>query len=169
MAFTAQYPKKVRKLILADVGPSLDPRGVKRISQEIINVPEEFDSFEAVVDYMGKQNRYASDVVLRRRLQHATKELSNGKVGWRYDLLIREQRRQGTTPPLGDMWPVVRNIACPTLIVRGADSDVLSPEIAARALEAIPNSQLVEVPLASHMVVEDNPGEFLAAVRRYLS
>ena len=116
------------------MGPSLDPRGVKRISQEIINVPEEFDSFEAVVDYMGKQNRYASDVVLRRRLQHATKELSNGKVGWRYDLLIREQRRQGTTPPLGDMWPVVRNIACPTLIVRGADSDVLSPEIAARRL-----------------------------------
>ena len=167
MAFAARYPEKVRKLILADVGPALDPRGVKRISQEIINVPEEFDSFEAVVEYMGKQNKFASEGVLRRRLQYATKELTNGKVGWRYDLLIREQRRQGTTPPLDDMWPVVRNITCPTIIARGMDSDVLSPEIAARALEAIPNSQLVEIPRAGHMVFEDNPDGFLAAVRRF--
>lgn len=168
IAFTARYPEKVQKLIIVDVGPVLDRRGSERISREIREVPEEFDSFEAVVAYMSKQNRYASDAVLRRRLQYATKKLPNGKIGWRYDQAIREQRRQGTTPPATDLWPAVRSITCPTLIVRGKDSDILSPEVAKQMLEAIPNAQLVEVPRAGHMVFEDNPEDFIAAVGHYL-
>jgi len=168
IAFTARYPERVQKLIIVDVGPELDRRGSERISREIREVPEEFDSFEAVVAYMNQQNRYASEAVLRRRLQYAIKELPNGKIGWRYDRAIREQRRQGTTPPATDLWPAVRSITCPTLIVRGQDSDVLSPEVAQQMLEAMPNAQLVELPRAGHMVFEDNPDDFLAAMRRYL-
>ena len=88
-----------------------------RIRQEIIAVPEEFESFEAAVAYMSKQNRYATPEVLRRRLQYATKPLPNGKIGWRYDLAIREQWRQGP-PTSEDLWPAWRSLSCPTLIVR---------------------------------------------------
>ncbi len=168
MAFTARYPEKVQKLIVVDVGPTLDAKGGERIRQEILAVPEEFDSFEAVVQYMGRQNKYASDRVLRRRLQYATKELPNGKIGWRYDIAIREQRRKSTAPPAEDLWPVVRNITSPTLIVRGADTDILSPEVARRMVETMPDARLVEVQRAGHMVFEDNPGGFLAAVRGFL-
>jgi len=168
MAFTARYPGKVQKLAIVDIGPTLDSRGSERIRQEILQVPEEFDSFEAVVAYMGKQNRYASERVLRRRLQYATRELPNGKVGWRYDLAIREQRRKGTTPPPEDLWPSLRHITCPTLIVRGAETDILSLEVARRMVQTIPNAKLVEVPRAGHMVFEDNPEDFLTAVRNFL-
>ena len=168
MVFAGRYPKSVEKLVIVDVGPVLDPRGAQRIRQEIIAVPEEFDSFEAVVEYMAKHNRYASDVVLRRRLKYATKELANGKIGWRYDLEIREQRRRGVPPPADDLWPLLRSITCPTLIVRGADTDILAPEIAQQMLDAIADSRLVEIQRAGHMVVEDNPDDFLAAVRSFL-
>jgi pimeloyl-ACP methyl ester carboxylesterase len=169
MAFTARYPEKVQKLIIVDIGPVMDSRGSQRITQEILGVPEEFDSFEAVVAYMSKQNRYASDAVLRRRLQYATKKLPNGKIGWRYDRAIREQRRRGTAPPAQDLWPAVRSIRCPTLITRGAESDVLSPEVAQQMADTMSNAQLVEIPRAGHMVFEDNPTDFIAAVRRFLS
>jgi pimeloyl-ACP methyl ester carboxylesterase len=168
MAFTARYPRRVQKLVIVDMGPAPDPRGGERIRQEILQVPEEFESFEAVVAYMNKQNRYASERVLRRRLQYATRQLPNGKVGWRYDLAIRDQRRKGTAPPLEDLWPGLPHITCPTLIVRGADTDILAPEVARRMVETIPNAQLVEVPRAGHMVFEDNPEGFLAALRGFL-
>ena len=168
ISFAARYPEKVRKLIIVDMGPVLDPGGRERILGEITTVPEEFDSFEAVVEHMSKDNRFASDTVLRRRLLHATKELPNGKVGWRYDVAIREQWRQGTTPPAEDLWALVRSISCPTLVVRGADTDILPLDGARQMVESMPAAQLVEVQRAGHMVFEDNPDGFLAAVRGFL-
>ena len=66
------------------------------------------------------------------------------------------------------MWTSLSNISCPTLLVRGADSDILSPEHAERMVRTIPNCRLVEVPESGHPVPLDNPGGFLAAVRTFL-
>ena len=169
MVFAGRYPERVKKLIVVDVGPEIDPRGGDRIAQEIRAVPEEFESFEAVMEYMGKQNRFASGSVLKRRLQYATKELANGKIGWRYDLAIREQRRQGTAPPSEDLWPVLPKITCPTLIVRGMDTDLLTPEVAQRMVATMPNARVVDIPRAGHMVFEDNPDDFIPAVQSFLA
>ena len=108
MAFAARHANVLRKLVVVDIGPVIDPRGGKRITNEIIAVPEEFDSFEAVVEYMSKQNRFAPDRVLRRRLQYATKPLPNGKIGWRYDIAVRDQRRDGTAGPAMDLSPMLK-------------------------------------------------------------
>jgi len=168
LSFAGRHPEKLQKLVIVDIGPTLDPKGSQRITRELQEVPEEFDSFESVVEYMGKQNRFASNAVLRRRLQYATRELPGGKVGWRYDLAIREQRRHNTGAPPEDLWPVLPNITCPTLIVRGKETDTLSPEVAQRMVETLPNTQLVEVPRAGHMVFEDNPEDFIQAVKGWL-
>ena len=74
MAFGGKYPEKLEKLIIVDVGPALDSRGSNRISEEIRNVPEEFDSFEDVFNYQNAQNRFSSEEVMRRRVQYSTKE-----------------------------------------------------------------------------------------------
>ena len=168
ISFVARYPQITRKLIIVDMGPDLDPAGQERIRREVNAVPEEFDSFEAVVDYMGKQNRFASDTVLRRRMLHATKELPNGKLGWRYDPAIRAPWRQGTASPPEDLWPLVRSIACPALVVRGAETDILPLDGARKMVEAMPDGSLVEVQRAGHMVFEDNPDGFLEAVSGFL-
>ena len=130
-------------------------------------MPEEFESFEAVVAYMSQQNRFAAPEVLRRRLQYATKPLPSGKIGWRYDVAIRAQWRRGPSAP-EDLWPAWRSLACPTLVVRGADSDILSSAAAQQMLAAQPHAREAEIPRAAHMVFEDNPDVFLAAVRAFL-
>ena len=168
MSFASQHPEMLRKLVIVDVGPTMDPRGGDRIKQEIINVPEAFDTFDAVVEYMTKQNRFASDMVMRRRLRYATKQLDNGKFGWRYDLAIREQRRQGISAPSADLWPEITKITCPTLIIRGKETDLLAPDTAQRMLDTMPDAKMAEVPRAGHMVFEDNPTDFIAAIKAFL-
>ena len=169
MTFAGKYPERLDRLIIVDMGPETDPRGGKRITQEIVNVPEEFDTFDAVVEYMMKQNRFASETVMRRRLLYATKELPDGKIGWRYDLAIREARRNpAPSAPQADLWPVLNQIPCPTLVVRGMETDLLTLETAQRMVRELPKGELVEIPSAGHMVFEDNPEDFITAVRKFL-
>lgn len=168
MSFAGRHSHRLERLVIVDIGPTVDPAGGQRITQELLSVPEEFDSFEDVVAYMGKQSRFASDAVLRRRLKYATKELPGGKIGWRYDLAaIREQRRHPVAPP-EDMWPLLPNIACPTLVVRGKQSDLLPAEAAQKMIDTLPNGALTEVDRAGHMVFEDNPTDFIAVVKGWL-
>jgi len=168
MAFAGRNAEKLQKFVIVDIGPDLDPKGSGRITQELIDVPEEFDSFEDVVTYQNKQNRFCSEPVLRRRLTYATKELPNGKVGWRYDLQIREQRRNNTGSPQPDLWVELPKIKCPVLIIRGSETDTLGLETAKKMLTALPNGQLVHVDRAAHMVFEDNPDGFIQELRKFL-
>ena len=169
LAFAGRNPGMLEKLVIVDIGPDIDPVGSARITRELVEVPDEFDSFEAALEHLQGQSRFASEEVLRRRLTYATRELPNGKIGWRYDSAIREQRRNGTGAPPPDLWPNLPKITCPTLIVRGAQTDTLSLAVAERMVEELPNGQLAHIENAGHMVFEDNPAEFNRALADFLN
>jgi pimeloyl-ACP methyl ester carboxylesterase len=57
----------------------------------------------------------------------------------------------------------------PALLIRGALSDLLSPEIAARMVETIPGGRFAEVANSGHSVPLDAPEGFLAAARDFLT
>ena len=168
MAFAGRNAEKLEKMVIVDIGPDLDPVGSGRITQELIDVPEEFASFEDVFAYQAKQNRFCSEPVLRRRLTYDTKELPNGKIGWRYDLEIREQRRNGTGAPQPNLWLDLPKINCPVLIVRGAETDTLGLDTAEKMVETLSNGKLVHVEKAAHMVFEDNPQGFIKELHDFL-
>lgn len=168
LVYASRHASKLEKLVVVDVGPEMDPRGSQRITRELVEAPDEFDSFESLYEYMSKQNRFASEPVLRRRLQYATRQLPGGKIGWQYDPEIRESRRRGDTAPQMDLWPELPKISCPTLVIRGTDTDVLAPQTASRMIDELPQGRLVEVPMAGHMVFEDNPQDTIAAMQAFL-
>jgi pimeloyl-ACP methyl ester carboxylesterase len=168
MAFAGKNAGMIEKMVIIDIGPDLNPIGSGRITQEMIDVPEEFDSFEAVFEYQSKQNRFGSEPVLRRRLTYATRELPNGKFGWRYDLEIREQRRNSTGAKQPDLWLTLPKIDCPVLIVRGSETDTLGLETAEKMVEVLPDGKLVHVDRAAHMVFEDNPEGFISVLHDFL-
>jgi len=168
MAFARDNADKLENLVIIDIGPDLDPKGSGRITQELIDVPEEFDSFEDVFAYQSKQNRFCSEPVLRRRLTYATRELPNGKFGWRYDLEVREQRRNNTGSKQPDLWLNLPGIKCPVLIVRGSETDTLGLATAEKMVEVLPNGKLVHVDRAAHMVFEDNPESFIQELHNFL-
>ena len=168
MAFGGRNPDMLEKLVIVDIGPDLDPVGSARITREVVEAPEEFDSIEAAVQHAMSQNRFASEPVMRRRVTHQTRELPNGRIGWRYDPEIREQRRNGTGAPPPDLWTPLSNITCPTLIIRGTETDTISLDVAERMVETLADGKLVHVDNAAHMVFEDNPDGFNAALSEFL-
>ena len=168
MAFAGKNASKIQKLVIIDIGPDLDPKGSGRITQEMTDVPEEFDTFEDVYAYQSKQNRFCSEPVLRRRLTYATKQLPNGKFGWRYDLEVREQRRNNTGSKQPDLWLNLPGIKCPVLIVRGSATDTLGLATAEKMVDVLPDGKLVHIDRAAHMVFEDNPEDFIRVLHDFL-
>ena len=168
MAFAGRNAAMLEKLVIVDIGPDIQPEGSARITRELVEVPQEFDSFDAQFEYMNRQNRFASEPVLRRRLKYASRELPDGKIGWRYDPEIRAQRRDGTGAPPPDLWTPLASITCPTLIVRGTETDTISLDVANRMVDALPDGKLAHVDNAAHMVFEDNPEGFNAALADFL-
>jgi pimeloyl-ACP methyl ester carboxylesterase len=160
----------VSKFVVVDIGPAahLKGRSAQRIREEITGVPEEFDSFEDVYAHLRKENPRPPEAILRRRVTYQTRVLPNGRIGWRYDVAVREQWRRGVGGGSADLWAEWRKITCPVLIVRGVHTDNLVAELASQMLEGMPNAQLVEIQRAAHMVFEENPDDFLREVRGWL-
>jgi pimeloyl-ACP methyl ester carboxylesterase len=67
------------------------------------------------------------------------------------------------------LWKALEKIPCPTLVVRGAASDVLSADTADRMVdEVLAQGRLVVVPQAGHSVMTDNPEGFAEAVTAFV-
>jgi pimeloyl-ACP methyl ester carboxylesterase len=166
ITYTAQYPESVRALVIVDVGPEIEPRGRENI-QRFISGIDELDSFEAFVERAHRFNPRRSLDNLRQRLSHNLKQLPSGKWTWKFDQKRLSAGIRSGIGPEG-LWEDVRRIRCPTLIVRGGESDILAPEAAERLRAAIPNSRIAVVPGAGHSVMGDNPEGFAAAVQDFL-
>ena len=157
MAFAGRNSGMLEKLVIVDIGPEIDPVGSARITREVVEVPEEFDSFEDAFQHVNAQNRFASESVMRRRLIYQTRELPNGKIGWRYDPEIREQRRNGTGGPPPDLWEPLQqgDLSHPDSARLGNRHH--QPQCRRAHGETLADGKLVHVDNGAHMVFEDNP------------
>ena len=63
----------------------------------------------------------------------------------------------------------LQRITCPTLVVRGGESDVFHEEDAERLAARLPHGRNVTVPRAGHTVQGDNPKDLVAELRRFLA
>lgn len=169
MAFAGKYPERLEGLCIVDIGPKIEPAGGNRITEELRALPPHFDNFEDALAHVQTGNRFASEPVMRRRLTGQTQTLPDGKLGWKFDPEIREQRINGTAAPAVDLWPALERITCPTLVVRGTETDLLPRESAQQMIDTLAQGTLVEIERAGHMVFEDNPSDFIAAVQDWLN
>jgi len=152
-----------------DIAPDIHPPGMTRIRAMIAAAPEAIESEEWVVETAMAANPRADVAELRHRIKHALRREPDGTLTWKYARDVREMmRRGGRREPL-DLWERLTRITCPTLLVRGAESDVLSPELAQRVVAALPDGRIAEVPEAGHTVPGDRPMEFVEVVRLFLS
>jgi pimeloyl-ACP methyl ester carboxylesterase len=66
------------------------------------------------------------------------------------------------------IWRVVSGVACPTLIIRGAQSDVLGEDTAQRLTDLIPDAQLCTIAGSGHFPPMERPGECAQMIRRFV-
>jgi len=168
IGFAGQAPERVDRLVIVDIGPEISEAGMVRVGTLMARSPELFPSLEHALAFHRVTNPLYTEAMLRHRVEHGTRPVDGG-LTWKYDRGLREAVRAGTWRDPIDLWPLWRGIACPILLVRGADSDVLSPEIAKRMLEENPNTRYAEVAGAGHTVPGDQPAAFRTLLTDFLS
>jgi pimeloyl-ACP methyl ester carboxylesterase len=62
------------------------------------------------------------------------------------------------------LWDALARITCPTLVVRGGDSEIFSEADAAKFTRALPQGSFARVPRARHSVQTDNPRGLAEAI-----
>lgn len=169
MEYAARHSGTVEGLIIVDVGPEIIKEGGARIQRHTQSAPDAFDSLERVYQHMRATEPRMPEDVMRYRVPFAVRQRSDGQWVLKYDKALRSPDRpaaRGT--PTAALWNALPEIRCPTLVIRGAETDILSPETAQRMVKALPNGSLVDVPNAGHMVHLDNFPAFFKAVDDFL-
>jgi pimeloyl-ACP methyl ester carboxylesterase len=167
-AHAGTHPGRVARLVVIDIGPDIADAGRRRIGGLMAASPERFGSIAEAYRFARAANPRQDDGLLRARIEHALRPLPGGGVGWKYDRAIREAIRSGRWSDPTPLWPLWRAVRCPTLLVRGADSDVLSAEDARRMVDAAACARLVEVADAGHGVPGDQPAAFRYLLAEFL-
>lgn len=168
MAYAGTHPDDVDRLVVVDIGPEVAKAGRTRVGSMMAQAPERFATLDEALAQARANNPRYTEAMLRHRVTHALRPLPGGGFTWKYDKALRDAVREGRWRDTVDLWPLWRAIACPVLIVRGAESDVLSPEIAERMLQELPHARLAEVPDAGHTVPGDQPAAFQKLLSEFL-
>ncbi len=165
--YAAHFPTRLERLVIVDVGPDISLSGLKRVRDIMAQAPERIPTEEWAFEYVRRSNPFYDLDQLRHRVRHGIKRTPDGGLTWKYDKGLRDMMREGRRDTV-DLWEPLGQISCPTLLVRGAESDILSPEVAKRMLEVLHQGRLVEVAGAAHTVPGDKPQEFARIVRSFL-
>lgn len=161
-------PGRVSRLVVIDIGPDIAPTGRMRVGGLMAAAPERFVTVDEALAYLRANNPRYSEAMLRHRTEHGLRPRPDGGFTWKYDRGLRELVRSGRFKDPIDLWPAWRAITCPTLLIRGAESDILSPAIAKTMVEALPHARYVEIPGAGHTVPGDQPTAFLSLLQEFL-
>jgi pimeloyl-ACP methyl ester carboxylesterase len=166
--YAAHHPTRVERLVVVDIGPEIAVEGRARVGQLMAGAPEHFETVDDVVAHIRANAPLYSEAMLRQRAEHAVRPLPGGGFTWKYDRALRDAIRQGRIRVPDDLWAEWRAITCPSLLVRGALSDMLSEDTARRMADELPTARLVVVPDAGHTVPGDQPARFQLLLREFL-
>lgn len=168
--YAAAHPERVRALVIVDAAPQTQRAGAERI-RRFVQLEDELDSVEDFVERARSYNPLRPAEQVRGSIIHNLKELPSGKWTWKYDKRLRSpDRGMGSDPDTTErLWGYVESLQCPTLVVRGADSDIVALNTADGMQQRIPNGRLATVERAGHLVMGDNPSGFEQAVTEFLS
>lgn len=165
--YAAAHAARLERLVIVDIGPDIALAGLQRVRDMMAQSPERIESEEWAVDYIRRANPLQDLDLLRQRVRHGLKRRPDGELTWKYAKGLRDMMRTGRRDEV-DLWEPLPRIPCPTLVVRGAESDILSSEVAKKMTERLPDGRLVEIPGAGHTVPADRPDDFVRHVRGFL-
>lgn len=153
MALAAQEGTPISRLVLNDVGPVVTAAAIARIGEFLGRAPRfsSIEEAELFVRFVSLPFGALSDAEWRHLTVHTMRALPGGGFEMAYDPGIAEPFRKdmGSGKDV-ELWPIYDAVKCPTLLLRGAHSDLLTEETAHRMTERGPCAKLVEIPAVGH-------------------
>ena len=170
MLLTRRNPSLLRALVIVDVGPEVSDRG-RSVIAGFVRDNEEFDDLEHFVRNVQQYDPYRTP-----RAYRADGEIQHAAAGGRQ---VRQQVRCEPAPARHrarqpgrrrtSRWRRRAAFDLPVLLVRGADSRILTADAAERFRDALPRGTMVTVPNCGHNVHGQNTKGFIEAVREFLT
>lgn len=175
--YAADHPDRIERLIIEDSGlpsperpPVLNPdNSVQRSLAK-----DMFEDEDEVVAHLMRQSPGVAEQRIRQVIPTWYRQLDDGRYTFKFDPALRQRLRGAAQDPeqhrrsATELRDKLKALTCPVLIVRGEDSDILSPEAAEETAAAFSRGSLVTIPSAGHNVHTENPRAFRAAVRDWL-
>ena len=150
MAMAAQRDTPVARLVVNDAGPLVEPAALARI-RDYLGLAPTFATFaeaDAYIRAVSAPFGALTDAQWEHLTRTSVAPNAEGRYALTYDPGIALPFRNAAAPP--DLWPLWDAIRCPTLVLRGAQSDLLSPATAQAMAERGPKARLVEFPGVGH-------------------
>jgi pimeloyl-ACP methyl ester carboxylesterase len=174
MMLAAQPGTPIRRLVINDIGPFIPKASLQRIA-DYIGQDRAFDSLDALEAYLRRVHApfgALTDAQWRHLATYSSAPAETGGLRLHYDPAIAQAFKAG---PIEDVavWPVWEAIACPVLVLRGAESDLLVKDTAEEmtrrgAAAASGQVQLRTIAGAGHAPALMAPDQ-VAIVREFLA
>ncbi len=135
MMIAASSPNRISKLVMNDIGARISAEGIARIMQYVSTLPSQFDNYAAASAYLRTAFLpfgIEDEAVWASFIASSLKPSADGaSVMLKTDpaiaqpLLAASDAGAGAPVDLSSVW---ENVSCPTLLIRGENSDLLAPE-----------------------------------------
>ncbi len=168
MLIAAQAGSPIRRLVLNDAGAFVAKEGLNRIGGYLGADP----TFDTILDMEAAVRRNnapygpLTEAEWRKLTLDSARKKPEGGYGFNYDPRLGDPFKAGPVEDV-DLWAAWDAVRCPTLLLRGEKSDVISREVAEAMTQRGPKARLVEFPGIGHapqLLSEDQIG----AVRDFL-
>lgn len=163
-----EFGARASGLVLVDIAPHASPIGAQRIISFMRHHADGFANLDEVADAIKEYNPRPRKPRLEG-LRKNVRQAQNGRWYWHWDPAFLKQDSQVTpTEFTNRLDRAAENISIPTLLIRGSESDVVTPEAAQDFLDRVPTATLVEVS-SGHMVVGDDNDVFAVSVLPFVA
>lgn len=162
-------PDRVKAAVINDVGPDLAPEGIARIAGYVGKTAGPAATIEEAAARIKAINGVAfPDAPPEDWIKFAYRTFRQTDEGWILDYDPNIARALAEVGPAPDLWSAFESLkAAPTLVIRGAISDLLSPAIVDKMRGVHPTFDYAEVPRVGHAPMLTEPAAW-EAIERFL-
>lgn len=171
LATAGWKPERAGALVLVDFAPDIAAAGRRHTAERIGRQPDVFVSVDEALAYHGHEGVPAQSP-LRTRYEAFLKPVAGG-FQLRRDLSFRDNFKKAldtgqSAPVPAFLWPMLSGLKIPTLVIRGAQSDMLDAPTLEKARQANSRITAIELP-GSHDLAGDNPEALVSAIQSFLT
>jgi len=172
ICYAAEHPETVTALVAIEAAPEVLRSGIENL-RRMLMVGETWNSLDEAMETLRPFFPTMSYDQLERRVSSALTLREDGKWTWDFDEAFRDPAIRPPDPDpgqrrLSDLWDSADRVQCPTMIMRGQDTDMLTPEAIQRLHRRIAGSRVSLIEDAGHNVPTDQPAALALNIREFL-
>jgi pimeloyl-ACP methyl ester carboxylesterase len=161
-------PDAFRALVLVDITPRWETKGVERILAFMQAHPDGFASYAEASEEIARYLPHRAERKTEDQLRPLLREGADGRLRWHWDPallsgLVSESERYQPR-----LMAAAAKVCVPVLLLSGGRSDVVSRDTVDEFLQLVPHAEHVELPRATHMVAGDANDAFIHEIARFV-